>query len=120
MAKRVLLVDDEVEIIDFLENFLKRFKLTSIKATSGEDALALYDKEQVDFVFLDIQLKAMDGISVLKELKRINPEVKVIMITGKSEDDFQEKAKSFGALDYITKPLDLSELKDKVYKYILD
>ena len=119
MNKHILLVDDEEDIVQFLGSFLRRFKIPSIIATSGEQALRLYDKEKVGFVFLDIQLGGMDGMEVFKELKNRNPEVKVIMITGKDEETYQEKAKSMGVVDYITKPLDLGDLKEKIDKYIL-
>ncbi len=119
MEKDVLLVDDEKDIVNFLEHFLRRMKLSSIKATSGEEALVAYDKNKVGFVFLDIQMKGIDGFSVLKELKERDPAVQVIMITGRSEKDSQDKAKELGAIDYITKPLDLGDLKEKVNRYIL-
>jgi len=61
-----------------------------------------------------------DGISVLKELKKIDARVKVIVITGKEEQAFREKARGFGAIDYITKPLDLGELSQKIKNYIVD
>ena len=120
MEKTVLLVDDEVEIIDFLENFLKRFKISSVKVTSGEEALEVYREDAVGFVFLDIQLPGINGIEVLTELKKINPAVKVIMITGRADNEFQQNALRLGAIDYVTKPLDLGELKEKIQKYIVD
>ena len=119
MPKTILLVDDESDIINYLENFLRRFKISSIKTLSGEDALAVYDKDKVDFVFLDIEMKGINGFTVFEELKKRNPAVKVIMITGWSEQEYQDKARGLGAVDYITKPLDLSELKEKIHKYIL-
>ncbi|MCM8773332.1 MAG: response regulator [Candidatus Omnitrophica bacterium] len=119
MVKPVLLVDDEEEIVNFLENFLRRFKIPSIKTTSGEEAIALYSKERIGFIFLDIQMEGIDGLSVLKELKKTDPSVKVIFITGRGEKELYEKTKKLGAIDYITKPLDLRELKEKIDKYIL-
>jgi DNA-binding response OmpR family regulator len=120
VKKKILVVDDENEIVDFLESFLRRFNLNVVKASSGNDALALYDKERPDWVFLDIMMPDRDGISVLKELKKIDARVKVIVITGKEEQAFREKARGFGAIDYITKPLDLGELSQKIKNYIVD
>ena len=119
MDKNILLVDDEKEIVNFLENFLRRLKLSSLKATSGEEALSMYDKDKIHLVFLDIQMKGIDGLSVLKEIKTRDPEAQVIMITGKAEKEFQYKAKELGALDYITKPLDLGDLREKIHRYLL-
>jgi len=119
MSKRILLVDDEVEIVNFLEHFLKRFKILAIRATSGKEALSLYDKDKVDFIFLDIQMKGIDGLTVLKKIKKIDPEAKIIMITAKADLENQNKAKELGAIDYIVKPLNLLNLKEKIEKYIL-
>jgi two-component system response regulator (stage 0 sporulation protein F) len=102
-----------------MERFLKRFGISSTIAISGEDALSFYDKDKIDFVFLDIRMKGIDGIGVLKELKQRNPDVKVVMITGSSDKTSRETALQLGALDYISKPLDLSELKEKIEKYVL-
>ena len=119
MKKKILVVDDEKEIVDFLERFLKRFALDVIKATGGNDAIELYKNHAPDCVFLDIKMPDKDGITVLKELRTINPLLKVIMLTGKDEKEFQEKAKKYGAIDYITKPLDLAELSRKIEEYVL-
>jgi len=119
MDKRILLVDDEVEVVTFLSHFLKRFKISTLEATSGEEALRIYDKNNIDFVFLDIQMGGIDGLTVLKKIKMVNPEAKIIMITGKADTEHQDKAKELGAIDYIIKPLDLIDLKEKIDKYIL-
>ncbi|MFA5008655.1 MAG: response regulator [Candidatus Omnitrophota bacterium] len=117
--KKVLIVDDESEIVDFLGRFLQRLGITAIKANSGEEALKKYSQEHPDFIFLDIQMPDKDGITILKEIRKADSAVKVFMITGKDDKDLQAKAKKYGALDYITKPLDLSELTVKINNYIL-
>lgn len=119
MSKHILLVDDEVEIVDFMENFLRRFKISSTKVTSGEEALAVYDQRKMDFVFLDIHLKGIDGFTVLEKLRAVHPGVKVIIIAGSTEKDSVDRAQQLGALDYISKPLDLGEFKEKLHKYVL-
>ena len=90
-----------------------------MRASSGEQALQVYDKEKVGCVFLDIQLQAMDGLEVFEELKKRNPDIKVVIITGKTESECRERAKQLGALDYLTKPLDLTKLKEVVERYVL-
>jgi len=116
---KVLVVDDEVEVVDFLCNFLNRFKITSEKATSGVAALEAFVKLKPDWVFLDIKMPDMSGLDVLKELKIKDSGVKVIMITGSEDKDSQNKAKDLGALDYIMKPLDLEDLHVKIQNHIL-
>ncbi|MFA5337212.1 MAG: response regulator [Candidatus Omnitrophota bacterium] len=117
--KKVLIVDDEREIVDFLGRFLQRLGVTAIKAYNGEEALKKFDQEHPDFIFLDIQMPDKDGITILREIKKIDSAVKIIIITGKDDKDLQAKAKKYGAIDYITKPLELSELSAKIDNYIL-
>jgi DNA-binding response OmpR family regulator len=116
---RVLIVDDEAEIVDFLENFLKRFKIESYKAYNGKDALAFYEKNKPDCVFLDIKIPDKDGLEVLRELQKTAGKPLVIMITGRDDKESQDKAKKLGAIDYIIKPLDLEQLHQKVNAHIL-
>jgi len=117
--KHVLLVDDEEEIVVFMRNFLKRFKIASTSVTSGEEALKVYDPETMGFIFLDLHMDGIDGFTVFQTLKARNPEIKVIIIAGSNDKESMEKAKEMGALDYITKPIDLSDFKKKIDKYIL-
>lgn len=116
---RVLIVDDEAEIVDFLENFLKRFKIESKKASNGKQALVLYEQFKPDWVFLDIKMPDIDGLEVLKTIRKLQSDAKAIMITGRDDKDSQTKAKKLGAVDYVIKPLDLEELHKKINRYIL-
>ncbi len=118
MAK-VLVVDDEVAITDFLCNFLKRFKISSEKANNGSSAIEKFRAIKPDWVFLDLKMPDIDGFEVLKEMKKIDPDVKAIMITGSEEKESQSKAKKMGAVDYVIKPLDLEDLHQKIQTYIL-
>ena len=94
--KHILLVDDEVEIVDFMEKFLRRFKIGSTKVLSGEDALRVYDKDKIDFVFLDINLGGINGFAVMREMKKVNPDVKVFIIAGSSDEDSRKEARELG------------------------
>ena len=117
---KVLVVDDEAEVADFLCNFLKRFKTTSHKAINGIMALEEYDRMKPDWMFLDIKMPDMDGFEVLSRLKEKDPDAKVIMITGSDDKEEQQKAKDLGAIDFIIKPIDLEELHAKIKTYILN
>jgi len=119
MKKQVLIVDDEEGILSFMESFLERDKISCLTAITGSEALELYDKKTTDLVILDIKLKDMDGFEVVKELIKIDPAVKIILISGKPEKDFESKAKQSGAVDYITKPVDLELLRKKVSMHLL-
>jgi len=116
---KVLVVDDEVEITEFLCNFLRRFAVDSKNASDAKTALVIFDKFKPDWVFLDIKMPEKDGFQLLEEFKKKNSKIKAIMITGKDDKDSQDKAKKLGALDYIVKPLDLEELHEKIKSHIL-
>jgi len=116
---KVLIVDDEVEITEFLCSFLKRFDITSERASDTKTALATFDKLKPGWVLLDIKMPDMDGFELLAEFKKRKPDIKAIMITGKDDKESQDRAEKLGALDYIVKPLDLDELHKKIKTTIL-
>lgn len=118
MNKKVLIVDDEEEIVAFMGKFLKRLNIDSVLAVSGEEALNKYQLESFDCVFLDVHLGGISGIEVLKRIKAINPNAKVIIITGSISSDNQTKVLEYGATDYIQKPIELADFKKKVLTYI--
>lgn len=117
--KKVLVADDEKEIVDFLCNFLRRFGVRVAKATNAQEVFRKHKEDKPDYIFLDIGMPECDGLEILKQLKKNNSEAKVIMITGKTDKDSLSAAKKYGAIDYITKPLDLGELSKKIKNYIL-
>lgn len=118
MAKSVLLIDDDTLILDFFENFLKRSNFTVLKAQKGEEGLRVYKEETPDLVFLDISLPDISGIAILEEIKKINPEAKVIMVTGLIQADLKERAEALGAKDFLYKPVTFSTLKEKIAKFL--
>ena len=118
MNKKVLIVDDEEEIVAFMGRFLKRLNIDSVLAISGEEALEKYNQEKFDCVFLDVHLGGISGIEVLKKIKAINPDAKVVIITGSISSDNKAKVLENGATDYIQKPIDLADFKKKVLTYI--
>lgn len=115
---KILVVDDEVEVANFLCAFLKRLGLNSEKANSGKEALDTFDRYKPEWVFLDIKMPDMDGLELLKKMKEIDAGLKAIMITGKDDDAAQNEARLLGASDYIVKPMDLDEMRKIIKKYI--
>lgn len=118
VRKKILIVDDEEEILAFMARFLKRLDIDSITAISGEDAIELYKKNTFDCVLLDIHLGGMSGVEVLKSLKKMDPKVKAMIITGNICSDLKTDVHNLGVLDYIQKPIDLSDFKEKILTYI--
>lgn len=118
VRKKILIVDDEEEILAFMARFLKRLEIDSITAISGEEAIELYKKNSFDCVLLDIHLGGMSGVEVLKNLKKMDPKVKAMIITGNICSDLKTDVHNLGVLDYIQKPIDLSDFKEKILTYI--
>jgi DNA-binding NtrC family response regulator len=113
-AAKVMLVDDEIEFIETLVKRLKKRKLNVTGAGSGEDALALLEKDPADVVVLDVKMPGMDGIDVLKEIKLRHPLVEVIMLTGHANVEVAIEGMELGAFDYLMKPMDIDELLYKI------
>ena len=109
-----LLVDDEIDYVHVLSNRLAKRNIITTKAFSGTQAIQVLRKQDFDIVILDLKLEDMDGIEVLKILKKMDPEVKVIMLTGHGSEEAAKDGIKEGAFDYLTKPCELSELIAKI------
>lgn len=112
---RMLVVDDEIDVCDFVRGFFKERDFEVFVAHNGQDALSVIDLKQPHIVILDMRMPVMDGMSLLKELKKSNSPVKVIMVTAVEDLAKMEEANGFGAVDYITKPLLLEQLERSVF-----
>ena len=116
---KFLIVDDDNDVREFLERFLKQKGYQQIqKVDSGEEAIKVCEKEDINLVLLDIKLPDRDGISVLKEIKKMKKNIGVIMITGFPEEESAKEAMKLGAYDYIMKPFDLAYLELCVFTKI--
>jgi len=114
MSKAILVVDDEKEICTVLSDNLSQEGYRVFTANNGKTALELVKKEKPDLVLLDIRMPEMDGIEVLRRIKKIKKEIVVIMLTAYGTLETARKAMKLGAYDYITKPFDLFSLKSIV------
>jgi DNA-binding NtrC family response regulator len=116
MLFRVLVVDDEADFLKTLVNRLRKRNLEVSGVASGEKALGLLDKEAFDVVILDVKMPGMDGVEVLREMKRKWPLMEVIMLTGHVSVESGIEGMKRGAFDYIMKPMDIDALVDKMRK----
>jgi DNA-binding response OmpR family regulator len=112
--RKILVVDDEIDICDFVKNFFEERGYQVLTALSGEDAIVIAKTEKPELVLLDIKMKGMDGIAALKHLREINRGQKVIMVTALEDQDKMDEASRLGACDYVTKPLMLDYLENAV------
>lgn len=115
----ILLVDDDQSIRDFLVRFLKFEGLKAVSVDSGYKALELAQKEKFDLVFLDIKMPGMSGLEIYNRLKKFNPRLGCVFMTGYAlEEALIEKAKQPGIV-CLKKPFDdIANLKASMYKVL--
>lgn len=114
--RKIMVVDDECDICDFVKNFFQERGYEVLTAQSGEEAIDVSKKEKPELILLDIKMKGMDGIAALKHLKGIDRTQRVIMVTALEDQDKMDEASRLGACDYILKPLMLDYLENAVEK----
>jgi len=112
---RILVVDDEVDFAEMLSLRLKEVGEIVMSVHNGQDCLkTLEEKDNIDVVILDIKMPGMDGIEVLKEIKKKFPLVEVIMLTGHGSTETAVEGMKLGAYDYLMKPADFTDLAAKL------
>ncbi|WP_279221650.1 sigma-54-dependent transcriptional regulator [Clostridium chromiireducens] len=113
---KILIADDEKNMRWILEKNLKEDGFIPVQAEDGEEAFNKFLDEEPDIVILDYKMPKLDGMEVLKRIKKINEKVPVIMITAHGSTDAAVEAMKVGASDYISKPFDIKELKLSIAK----
>ncbi|RED64774.1 response regulator transcription factor [Cohnella lupini] len=103
MIRRILLVEDDMLMREFITDYFKKERWEVLEAENGRIALDIFDQTPVDLVVLDIMMPEMDGWSVCRRI-RAKSDVPIIMITARAEDDDQVMGFELGADEYVTKP----------------
>ncbi|HBI03004.1 MAG TPA: two-component system response regulator [Paenibacillaceae bacterium] len=116
--KKVLVVDDQYGIRVLLYEVFGKEGYDTFQAANGKQALEIVVDESPDMVILDMKIPGMDGLEILKEIKKINKEIKVIMMTAYGELDMIKEATDLGAITHFTKPFDIDELRMAVNKQL--
>jgi DNA-binding response OmpR family regulator len=110
-AKKILIVDDDVEIVDTLQAALEAAGYTVVYARDGTQGLAMSEKENPDLMILDMMMPKRSGFLVLEKLRRIRKEMlPVIMITANEGSRHKAYAEMLGVADYIHKPFTMDQL----------
>lgn len=119
MAKRILVVDDEPDILKVVLFRLKKLGYDLSSATNGIEAIDSVRNNKPDLILLDLRIPVLDGVEVAKRLKADNStrNIPIIIVTA-STHQVEEKAKECKADDYITKPFSPDELIEKVEKFL--
>jgi len=113
---KLLVVDDEADVCDFVKSFFEDRGYRVLTALNGTEAVSLVERERPELTLLDIKMKGMDGLETLRQIREVDPDAKVIMVTALDEQEKIEEAYRCGAMGYITKPLVLDHLEDTVMK----
>ena len=111
--ERILIVDDEKEIRDLIEIYLKGEGYNTVKAVDGEEALEILKREEIDLIILDIMMPKLNGIEACMKIRE-EREMPIIMLSAKSEDTDKILGLNMGADDYLTKPFNPLELVARV------
>ncbi len=107
---RVLLVDDEQDLVEFLAQRLLRKGITVTATTSGPEALEAVRRQAFDVAVVDLKMPLMDGVEVLRRVKEMQPYLEVIMLTGHGSAESAHAAGRLDAFRYVMKPCDYEEL----------
>jgi two-component system response regulator (stage 0 sporulation protein F) len=117
--KKVLIVDDQYGIRVLLHEVLDKEGYTIFQAPNGVTALEIVKNEKPDLVLLDMKIPGMDGLEILRHIRLIEPDTKVIMMTAYGELDLIKEATVLGAITHFTKPFDIDELRQAVNQQLV-
>lgn len=120
MKRKILVIDDEKAVCKMLEKFLVQQGHKPISALSGKEGLKKLQKEKPHIVLLDIRMPDMDGVETLKEIRKLDKRVGIIMITAVKKDAVGRECLKLGAYGYITKPFDFDYLERTLTIKLLD
>ncbi|TVQ33592.1 MAG: response regulator [Wenzhouxiangella sp.] len=119
MTKKILIADDEPNIVISLEYLMKREGFEVLVARDGAEALQMIEADPPDLVLLDAMMPKKTGFEVLQAIRPTHPGLKIIMLTAKGRDTDLEKGRALGADDYVIKPFSTRELVERV-RQLLD
>lgn len=115
---KLLIVDDQNGIRVLLTEVFNSEGYDTFQASNGKSAIEIVKAESPDLVLLDMKIPGMDGLEILKHIKAINPDIKIIMMTAYGELDMIKEATDLGALMHFTKPFDIDELRQTVNSHL--
>jgi DNA-binding NtrC family response regulator len=114
LKARVLLVDDEEDFLTTLAERLETRGLTVSAVTKGEDAVKKVDEQKFDLIVLDLAMPGIDGLETLKRIKAKQPDAEIIILSGQGSIRTSIEAMKLGAEDFLQKPVNITDLMDKI------
>jgi len=112
--RKIMLVDDEVDFLEIMAKFFKRRKVDFETATACMEALDRLGTDSFDVVIMDVSMPGLDGLECMAEMKKVQPELEVIILTGHASLNLGISGMKKGAFDYCLKPVDFDELLEKI------
>jgi len=113
---KILVIDDEKPTLSMFRLFLDAYGYTVYTAENGTEGLAIFQKEKPEIVLTDIKMPGIDGLAVLQQIKEIDPNAAVIVITGHGDTALAEQAVALDAVDFINKPIKKEALEAALEK----
>jgi DNA-binding NtrC family response regulator len=107
---KVLMVDDEEDFVKTLAERMKMRDLDSEVALNGEQALQIVDDQIPDVMVLDLKMPGIEGMEVLRRVRKAYPQVQVVILTGHGSEKDEAEARRLGAFEYLQKPVDIEKL----------
>jgi len=111
---KILLVDDEEDFVKTISQRMQRRGQESDIALNGEQALSRIEQEVPDVVLLDLKMPGIDGMEVLRQIKKAYPEVQVIILTGHGSEKIEKEVRTLGAFEYLQKPTKIDTIMEKI------
>ena len=115
----ILVIDDEPGIRDLLDTLLRRKGYDVVVAESGQKGLEVFHRERPDVVVLDLKMPGMDGLTVLQEVRRLNPLQPVIVLTGAATAEAEEQVRVLGVTEFVEKEFSLHHLGDSLKRLLV-
>lgn len=112
--KKIMLVDDELNFREIMAKFFQRRKIDFKTAPGCLDALDMLGQDSFDVVVMDVSMPGLDGIECMAEMKKVQPDLEVIILTGHATLNVGIIGMKKGAFDYCLKPVDFDELLEKI------
>ena len=107
---QVLFVEDEQDLVDIISNTLSKLQIKNFTASNGKIGLEiLHANPEIDIIVTDINMPIMDGLEMIREIRKTNQNIKIIIMSAHNESEFKEEANNLGINDYLVKPFDFMQ-----------
>ena len=117
---KILVVDDEESIRDIVTQFFEQYGCQVRSAADGQEGIDQVGQDRYDLIFLDLNMPNVTGMEALPQIRDLNPEARVIIMTAFASYESKVEAREKGAYDYVLKPINLSKMKEVAEKALPD